>query len=72
VLPLLQAEVVPPGWVSNEAFLEGYGAAQAWHYSLDCYAGFLGAAMIYGAVGAVQRWHARIVAPEPAVRSAHA
>ena len=29
VLPLLQAEVVPPGWVSNDAFLAGYGAAQA-------------------------------------------
>ena len=29
VLPLLQAEVVPPGWVTNNAFLAGYGAAQA-------------------------------------------
>ena len=29
VLPLLQASVVPPGWVSNDAFLAGYGAAQA-------------------------------------------
>jgi len=29
VLPLLQAEVVPPGWVSNDVFLAGYGAAQA-------------------------------------------
>ena len=29
VLPLLQAEVVPPGWVSNDSFLAGYGAAQA-------------------------------------------
>ena len=29
VLPLLQAEVVPAGWVSNDAFLAGYGAAQA-------------------------------------------
>src|SRR6185295_12400657 len=29
VLPLLQSEVVPPGWVSNHAFLAGYGAAQA-------------------------------------------
>ncbi|WP_428982749.1 chromate efflux transporter [Paraglaciecola aquimarina] len=29
VLPLLQAEVVPSGWVSNESFLAGYGAAQA-------------------------------------------
>ncbi|RWA49079.1 chromate transporter [Cupriavidus sp. UYMSc13B] len=29
VLPLLQAGVVPPGWVGNDAFLAGYGAAQA-------------------------------------------
>ncbi|MCB1943731.1 MAG: chromate efflux transporter, partial [Candidatus Accumulibacter sp.] len=29
VLPLLQAEVVPTGWVSKESFLAGYGAAQA-------------------------------------------
>ena len=29
VLPLLQASVVPPGWVDNDAFLAGYGAAQA-------------------------------------------
>src|SRR3989304_5271571 len=29
VLPLLQSEVVPPGWVTNDAFLAGYGAAQA-------------------------------------------
>lgn len=27
VLPLLQSEVVPPGWVSNDVFLAGYGAA---------------------------------------------
>ncbi|HYG42268.1 MAG TPA: chromate efflux transporter, partial [Bordetella sp.] len=27
VLPLLQAEVVPPGWVDNDVFLAGYGAA---------------------------------------------
>ena len=29
VLPLLQAEVVPPGWVGNAHFLAGYGVAQA-------------------------------------------
>jgi hypothetical protein len=43
-----------------------------WHYSLDCYAGFLGAALIYGAVGAFQRRHARMIAPEPAAQSAAA
>ena len=45
VLPLLQAEVVPSGWVSNEAFLAGYGAAQAVPGPLFTFAAFLGASM---------------------------
>ncbi|HEY7548654.1 MAG TPA: chromate efflux transporter [Hyphomicrobiaceae bacterium] len=43
VLPLLQAEVVPPGWVGNEAFLAGYGAAQAVPGPLFTFAAYLGA-----------------------------
>ena len=45
VLPLLQAQVVPAGWVSNEAFLAGYGAAQAVPGPLFTFAAFLGASM---------------------------
>lgn len=45
VLPLLQAEVVPAGWVSEEAFLAGYGAAQAVPGPLFTFAAFLGASM---------------------------
>jgi chromate transporter len=45
VLPLLQAEVVPPGWVTNEAFVAGYGAAQAVPGPLFTFAAYLGAAM---------------------------
>ncbi len=45
VLPLLQASVVPPGWVSNNAFLAGYGAAQAVPGPLFTFAAYLGAAM---------------------------
>jgi chromate transporter len=45
VLPLLQAGVVPPGWVSNDAFLAGYGAAQAVPGPLFTFAAFLGAVM---------------------------
>ena len=45
VLPLLQAEVVPTGWVSNDTFLAGYGAAQAVPGPLFTFAAFLGAAM---------------------------
>ncbi|UTF61831.1 chromate efflux transporter [Gilvimarinus sp. DA14] len=44
VLPLLQAEVVPAGWVSNDTFLAGYGAAQAVPGPLFTFAAFLGAA----------------------------
>jgi chromate transporter len=45
VLPLLQASVVPPGWVGNDAFLAGYGAAQAVPGPLFTFAAFLGAMM---------------------------
>ena len=45
VLPLLQAEVVPSGWVDNDAFLAGYGAAQAIPGPLLTFAAFLGASM---------------------------
>ncbi len=45
VLPLLQAEVVPPGWVSNEQFLAGYGAAQAVPGPLFTFSAYLGAVM---------------------------
>ncbi|APR05538.1 chromate efflux transporter [Thauera chlorobenzoica] len=45
VLPLLQAEVVPGGWVGNESFLAGYGAAQAVPGPLFTFAAFLGASM---------------------------
>ena len=42
VLPLLQAEVVPRGWVTNDAFLAGYGAAQAVPGPLFTFAAYLG------------------------------
>lgn len=45
VLPLLQAAVVPPGWVDNDAFLAGYGAAQAVPGPLFTFAAYLGAVM---------------------------
>ena len=45
VLPLLQSEVVPTGWVSNDAFLAGYGAAQAVPGPLFTFAAYLGAMM---------------------------
>ena len=45
VLPLLQAEVVGPGWVTNEQFVAGYGAAQAVPGPLFTFSAYLGAAM---------------------------
>lgn len=45
VLPLLQAETVAPGWVSDDAFLAGYGAAQAVPGPLFTFAAWLGAVM---------------------------
>jgi chromate transporter len=44
ILPLLQAEVVGPGWVDADAFIAGYGAAQAVPGPLFTFSAFLGAA----------------------------
>lgn len=46
VLPLLQAEVVPPGWVTPDAFVAGYGAAQAVPGPLFSFAAYLGAVAV--------------------------
>ncbi|WP_457982878.1 chromate transporter [Bacillus paralicheniformis] len=43
VLPLLEREFVPTGWLSEEAFLAGYGAAQAVPGPLFTFAAYLGA-----------------------------
>ena len=43
VLPLLRDAVVAPGWVSDNAFLQGYGAAQAVPGPLFAFAAYLGA-----------------------------
>jgi chromate transporter len=45
VLPLLQAEVVAPGWVTNEQFVAGYGAAQAVPGPLFTFSTYLGFVM---------------------------
>jgi chromate transporter len=43
VLPLLKAEVVTKGWVSSDAFMAGYGAAQAIPGPLFTFSAYLGA-----------------------------
>jgi chromate transporter len=45
VLPLLQTEVVAPGWVTNEQFVAGYGATQAVPGPLFTFSAYLGAVM---------------------------
>jgi chromate transporter len=45
VLPLLNQAVVVPGWVSQETFLAGYGAAQALPGPLFTLSAFLGASL---------------------------
>jgi Chromate transporter len=44
-LPLLQAQVVTPGRVTNETFLAGYGLAQAVPGPIFTFAAYLGAVM---------------------------
>lgn len=53
VLPLLQAGVVETGWVSPEAFLSGYGAAQAVPGPLFTFSAYLGAVSAVGPGGMV-------------------
>ncbi len=45
VLPLLQAQLVPSGWIDNDAFLAGYAVAQVVPGPLFTFAAFLGAAI---------------------------
>ena len=51
VLPLLETEIVGPGWVNKDTFLAGYGAAQAVPGPLFTFAAFLGASHEVGASG---------------------
>jgi chromate transporter len=60
VLPLLENAFVTPGWVRQESFLEGYGAAQALPGPLFAFAAYLGAsvgpepkALLYGLLGLI-------------------
>lgn len=45
VLPLLEQELVPMGWISAEEFLAGYGATQAVPGPLFTFAAYLGTVM---------------------------
>jgi chromate transporter len=52
VLPLLHGGVVEPGWVAEDRFLSGYGAAQAVPGPLFSFAAYLGAVAVpLGGIG---------------------
>ncbi|MGV3463966.1 MAG: chromate efflux transporter [Heyndrickxia sp.] len=56
VLPLLQQDVVPTGWMTNAQFLAGYGAAQAVPgplFTFSSYLGFVMKSFPNGLVGGV-------------------
>ena len=53
ILPLLHAQLVRPGWISETSFLAGYGAAQAVPGPLFTFAAYLGAAMRLGPNGLI-------------------
>ena len=56
MLPLLRQTFVAPGWVSDNTFLAGYGAAQAVPGPLFTFAAYLGAVVSlspHGVAGAV-------------------
>ena len=54
VLPMIERELVPQGWISEEVFLAGYGAAQAVPGPLFTFSGYLGAA--------IAGWEAAVIA----------
>ncbi len=60
VLPLIEQEMVPPGWVSEDAFLAGYGVAQAVPGPLFTFASYLGTLAGEGWVGGA--WIGAVVA----------
>ncbi len=51
VLPLLQSEVVEPGWMTNAEFVAGYGATQAVPGPLFTFSAYLGAIISPGPQG---------------------
>jgi chromate transporter len=53
VLPLLEREVVAPGWLTADQFLAGYGAAQALPGPLFTLSAYLGAVMSHGPGGVI-------------------
>jgi chromate transporter len=62
VLPLLRDALVPAGWLSDRAFLSGYGAAQAVPGPLFTFAAYLGATIAPGGAGLIAAAEGALVA----------
>ena len=58
VLPLLEAEVVPSGWVTKDEFIAGYGAAQAVPGPLFTFSSYLGTVIDLG----IPKWLGGVLA----------
>ena len=58
VLPLLHQTLVPQNWLSESAFLSGYGAVQAAPGPLFSFAGYVGAVAAPGGIGTAALWSA--------------
>ena len=56
VLPLLRDALVPQGWLSDSAFLAGYGVAQAIPGPLFTFSAYLGAIVAPAGAGATMLW----------------
>jgi chromate transporter len=56
VLPLLRDALVPQGWLSDNAFLAGYGVAQAIPGPLFTFSAYLGAVVAPAGAGAALLW----------------
>jgi len=62
LLPLLQSQLVPAGWISNDIFLAGYGVTQALPGPLFSFTAFLGASLSGPAAGWMGPWAGGLLA----------
>lgn len=62
LLPLLQGQLVPAGWISNDVFLAGYGITQALPGPLFSFSAFLGASLSGPAAGWMNPWAGGLLA----------
>ncbi len=62
LLPLLQGQLVPAGWISNDVFLAGYGVTQALPGPLFSFTAFLGASLSGPAADWMTPWAGGLLA----------